>query len=251
MSGRLSGKRAVVTGAGSGIGRAIALRYAREGARVAAIGRTQSSLDILAAEADGIIAIQADVASEASIAAAIERAVQEFGGLDVLVTSAAVQLHGQDRRAHELPLEIWDQTVSINLTGVFLTCKHAIRAMLASGGGSIVNIGSPTGICGSGRSYTAYSASKAGVHSLTRVLATDYAADGIRVNTLVPGATDGPLIAGLLADDDMRASIIAGIPLGRVGLPEEYTGLAVHLASDESTFSTGAMFVADGGHTIR
>ncbi len=251
MTDRLFGKRVAVTGAGSGIGRAIALRFATEGAHVAALGRTQAKLDSLTAEADGAIGILADVADETSIGAAIERVVQAFGGLDVLVTSAAIQLHGEDRRAHELSLEVWSQTLSINLTGVFLTCKYAIAAMMASGGGSIVNIGSPTGLRGSGRSYTAYSASKGGVHALTRVLATDYAADGIRVNTLVPGATAGALIAGLLADDEIRASIIAGIPLGRVGRPDEYTGLAVHLASDESSYSTGALFVADGGHTIR
>lgn len=251
MAGRLIGKRAAVTGAGSGIGRAIALRYAREGARVAAIGRTKASLDSLAAEEQGIIAIRADVTDEASVAAAFDRIVEAFEGLDVLVTSAAVQLHGQDSRAHDLDLDVWQRTIATNLTGVFLSCKYAIRAMLAGGGGSIVNVGSPTGISGSSSGYTAYSASKAGVHSITRVIAVGYAGDGIRANTLVPGATEGPLIAGLLADPDARAALEATIPLRRVGRPEEYTGLAVHLASDESSYSTGGIFVADGGHTIR
>ncbi len=251
MAGRLQGKRAAVTGAGSGIGRAIALRFAQEGARVAALGRTQASLDALAAEASGIIPVWADVLDEASVAAAFDLVVGEFGGLDVLVTSAAVQLHGRDGRVHSLPLDVWQLTMQTNLTGVFLSCKYGVRALLASGGGSVINVGSPTGIAGSAPGYSAYSAAKAGVHSLTRVMATGYAADGIRVNTLVPGATEGPLIAGLLADDEVKAGILAGIPLGRVGLPEEYTGLAVHLASDESSYSTGALFVADGGHTIR
>ena len=167
------------------------------------------------------------------------------------MTSAAVQLHGQDSRAHDLDLDVWQRTIATNLTGVFLSCKYAIRAMLAGGGGSIVNVGSPTGISGSSSGYTAYSASKAGVHSITRVIAVGYAGDGIRANTLVPGATEGPLIAGLLADPDARAALEATIPLRRVGRPEEYTGLAVHLASDESSYSTGGIFVADGGHTIR
>jgi len=185
------------------------------------------------------------------VIAAFQRVGDAFGGLDILVTSAAVQLHDRDRRAHELPLDVWNETMSINLTGIFLACKHGLALMLASGGGSVINIGSPTGIRGSARGYTAYSTSKGGVHALTRILATDYADDGIRVNTLVPGATEGPLIAGLLADESRRASIVAGVPLGRVGRPDKYTGLAVHLASDASTYSTGSIFLADGGHCIR
>lgn len=251
MTGRLAGKRAVVTGAGRGIGRAIALEYARQGARVGALGRTPSSLASLAAEHEAILPVLVDVADEDSVIAAFQRVGDAFGGLDVLVTSAAVQLHDRDRRAHELPLDVWNETMSINLTGVFLACKHGLALMLASGGGSVINIGSPTGIRGSARGYTAYSTSKGGVHALTRILATDYADDGIRVNTLVPGATEGPLIAGLLADESRRASIVAGVPLGRVGRSDEYTGLAVHLASDESTYSTGSIFLADGGHCIR
>lgn len=252
MADRLAGKRAVVTGAGRGIGRAIALEFARQGARVAALGRTQTSLESLAAEHEGILPVVVDVADEASVQAAFGAVAEAFGGLEVLVTSAAVQLHDRDRRVHELPLDVWNETIGINLTGVFLSCKYGIGQILATGGGgSVINIGSPTGIRGSARGYTAYSTSKGGVHAMTRVLATDYADDGIRVNTLVPGATDGPLIAGLLADEARRASIVAGVPLGRVGRPEEYTGLAVHLASDESTYSTGSIFLADGGHCIR
>jgi NAD(P)-dependent dehydrogenase (short-subunit alcohol dehydrogenase family) len=251
MTDRLAGKRAVVTGAGRGIGRAIALEFARQGARVAALGRTPASLENLAAEHAAILPLPVDVADEDSVVAAYRAIGDAFGGLDVLVTSAAVQLHDRDRRAHELPLEVWQETLAINLTGVFLTCKHGLRLMLASGGGSVINIGSPTGIRGSAHGYTAYSTSKGGVHALTRILATDYASDGIRVNTLVPGATEGPLIDGLLADPSVRAAIVAGVPLGRIGRSEEYTGLAVHLASDESTYSTGSIFLADGGHCIR
>jgi NAD(P)-dependent dehydrogenase (short-subunit alcohol dehydrogenase family) len=248
MTGRLIDKRVAVTGAASGIGRAVAVRFAQEGARVAAIDRTP--LDRRSSP-DGATPIVADVTDESSMSLAFERVVAEFGGLDVLVAAAGVQLHGEDARAHELSLEAWNRTIAVNLTGAFLSCKYAIAAMIASGGGSIVIVGSPTGLRGSGRGYTAYAASKGGVHALTRVLATDYAPRGIRVNTLVPGATDTPLIEGLLADDDMRASIIEGIPLGRIARPDDYTGLAVYLASDESSYSTGALFMADGGHSIR
>lgn len=251
MAGRLAGKRAAVTGAGSGIGRAIALRFALEGARVAALDRTVPGNDRPSQAADATIPIHADVTDEKSVSAAFQRVFAEFGGLEILVAAAGIQLHDEDLRAHELTLEVWNRTIAVNLTGVFLTCKYAITAMLESGGGSIVIVGSPTGLRGSVRGNTAYSASKGGVHALTRVIATGYAAEGIRVNTLVPGATDTPLISSLLADDEVRASIIESIPFGRIGLPQEYTGLAVHLASDESSYSTGALFVADGGHTIR
>lgn len=121
MADRLAGKRAVVTGAGRGIGRAIALEFARQGARVAALGRTQSSLESLAAEHEGILPVMVDVADEASVRAAFGAVSDAFGGLEVLVTSAAVQLHDRDRRAHELPLDVWNETIGINLTGVFLS----------------------------------------------------------------------------------------------------------------------------------
>jgi NAD(P)-dependent dehydrogenase (short-subunit alcohol dehydrogenase family) len=173
-----------------------------------------------------------------------------YGRLDVLLNSAAVQLHGQDGRAHELPLEVWNQTIGIKLTCLFLCCKHAIPLMLADGG-SIINVGSPTGLRGSAPGYDAYSSSKGGVMALTRVLAMDYAAYGIRVNSMVPGATETPLIASLLADRAVADPLLARIPVGRFARPEDYVGLAIILASDESAYMTVATLLAEGGITIR
>lgn len=248
MTLRLAGKRAVVTGAGSGIGRALALGIAREGAKVAVIARTRRTLDALAAEHDAIMPVVADVSNEASISRAVELAAEAFGGLDTAICSAGVQLHGRDVAAHECPLEVWQQTIDINLTGVFLTCKHVLGAMLATGdGGSIINIGSPTGIVAIASEYTAYSSAKGGVHALTRVLAVAYAARGIRVNTLAPGSTYTPLVKEYFDDPVKRAGNVAGIPMRRVSDPQEHVGMAVHLASDESSYTTGALLLSDGG----
>jgi NAD(P)-dependent dehydrogenase (short-subunit alcohol dehydrogenase family) len=248
---RLAGKVAAVTGAASGIGRACALGFAREGARIFALDRTPEGLTTLADDVrtgGGVCAaIEVDIARENSVADAFAQIGRASGEIDVLLNCAAVQLHGRDARAHELSLEVWNQTLAVNLTGVFLSCKHAIPLM--GRGGSIINCGSPTGLRGSAVGYDAYSASKGGVMALTRVLAMDYARDGIRVNTLVPGATETPLIRELLDDERELATIAGRIPMGRLAAPEDYVGLAVYLASDESAHATGAEFVVDGGQT--
>jgi len=179
----LEGKRAIITGAGMGMGRAAAIRFVGEGARVGLIDRDEAAVADTAAEieragGEGLVLV-ADVTDEDQVAGAVERAVAAWGGLDVVVANAGVQLAGQDDRADRLSLEVWQRTIDINLTGVFLTCKHGLRALLATGGGCVVCTCSPTGQYGVAPGYDAYSSSKAGVYGLVRVMAADYAADAV------------------------------------------------------------------------
>lgn len=167
----------------------------------------------------------------------------------MLYNNAAIQLHGQDGRAHEISEEVWDRTHTINLKGVWLVSKYIVPLMLERGGGSIIHAASPTGLTGCAPDYTAYSASKGGVIALTRVMAAGYARDGIRVNAVVPGTTDTPLIADLLADTTIRAQLVANIPLGRLGTAEEVAGVVLFLASDEARYCTGGLYMVDGGLT--
>jgi NAD(P)-dependent dehydrogenase (short-subunit alcohol dehydrogenase family) len=246
---RLEGKTALVTGAGSGIGRTVALRFAREGARVVFADRDAESATAAAGDADGRgRAVTMDISDEESVETAFAELAADGWTPDVVVANAGVQLFGGDANVAELDLEHWRKTLDVNLTGTFLTVKHAVRAMLASGGGSIIVTGSPTGIRGrEGSSFTAYSASKAGVHGLASTVAAAYAADGIRVNTVVPAYTETSLVTNLSSNPEIRASIIGGIPMRRAGSPEDVEGIMVYLASDESAFATGAIFAVDGG----
>jgi NAD(P)-dependent dehydrogenase (short-subunit alcohol dehydrogenase family) len=253
VSGRVAGKRAIVTGAGSGIGRASAERLAREGAHVALL-----DIDLDAAEEaskrlreEGLTtrAIRTDVTSEASVERSVDEAVAAFGGLDIVVANAAVQLFGEDDRADRLDLDVWRRTLDVNLTGCFLTCKHGVRALLASGGGSVVITASPTGLFGRARGFDAYSASKAGTYGLTRVMANDFARDGIRVNCVIPGFTDTSLVATVMQDDSAREALLETVPLGRPGSADEVASAILFLASDEAAYCTGSALTCDGGMT--
>jgi NAD(P)-dependent dehydrogenase (short-subunit alcohol dehydrogenase family) len=154
-----------------------------------------------------------------------------------------------DKPAAELPLERWERTLAVNLTGVFLTCKHGIAALLRAGGGSVTCTASPTGHYGLAPGFTAYSSSKGGVYGLVRVLANDYGRHGIRVNAVIPGFTDTPLVGAVFENPEALRSRLAGIPLGRPGTPEEIASMMVFVASDEASYATGAAFVVDGGLT--
>jgi NAD(P)-dependent dehydrogenase (short-subunit alcohol dehydrogenase family) len=249
MAGRLDGKTALITGAGSGIGRQVGLRFAAEGARVVFSDRDAEAASTAAKEAPGSLGLEMDVADEASVQAAFA-AVQDQGlELDVVVANAGVQLFGQDAKVADLSLEAWRRTIDINLTGTFLTVKHAVRAMLEGTGGSIILTGSPTGINGEGADFTAYSSSKAGIHGMTRTVAAAYAGQNIRVNTVVPAYTETTLVTTITTDPESRAGIIGRIPLGRPGSPADVEGIMVYLASDEGSFATGALFAVDGGMT--
>lgn len=242
----LDGKRALVTGAASGIGRATAARFAAEGARVACLDR-DPRIGQVAKELDAL-AVPADVRVEPEVAGAVTAAVTALGGLDIVVANAGVQLHGQDDRADRLELEVWERTLEINLTGVFLTCKHGLRALLAGGGGNVVCLSSPTAIAGVAPGYDAYSASKAGVLGLVKAMARDYAPE-VRVNAVVPGFVETALVELVLREPDWLASVLATVPLGRAGTPDEVAGLIAFVASDACAYATGATFVLDGGMT--
>ena len=243
----LSGKRALITGAASGIGRAAAARFTTEGAAVALLDRDGPGV-LEAAVEIGALGLAADVRLEAEIEAAVAEAVDALGGLDILVANAGVQLHGEDDRADRLALEVWERTLRINLTGVFLTCKHGIPALLDAGGGSVVCTSSPTAFSGVAPGYDAYSASKAGVLGLVRAMARDYAPD-VRVNAVVPGFVETALVAPVTRDAEWLANVLSTVPLGRAGRPEEVAGLIAFVASDACAYATGAAFVLDGGMT--
>jgi 3-oxoacyl-[acyl-carrier protein] reductase len=247
--GRLDGKRALVTGAGSGIGRAIAARFALEGARVALVDLHDDTLRQACAEIGGeTLALVADVSSEDEVAASVAKATGAWGGLDVLVANAGIS-HTDDARADQLDASVWRATLAVNLDGMFYTCKHGVRALLASGGGSIVCTASPTGMFGLSPGYNAYSASKGGVLGLARVMANAYAGNAVRVNALMPGFTQTGITAGAFADAQTVERITAGIPLGRPARPEEIAAAALFLASDEASYVTGAILAVDGGQT--
>jgi 3-oxoacyl-[acyl-carrier protein] reductase len=246
---RLTGKTALVTGAASGIGRQVALRFLHEGARVAFADRDERALgSVVAGLGDAARAVVMDISDEASVEGAMATLAADGWSPNVVVANAGVQLFGQDAKAGDLDLEVWRRTIDINLTGTFITLKHAVRAMLARArGGSIILTGSPTGVRGEGEVFTAYSASKAGMHGLGRTVAAAYARDGIRVNTVIPAYTETPLVSTLTDDDDARAAIVGRIPMGRAGTAADVEGIMVFLASDESAFATGAAFAVDGG----
>ena len=250
---RLAGKVAVVTGAGSGIGQATARAFVAEGASVGLLDVNEAVIGAMAAESGGTAyPLPCNVADEASVEAAFAEVRRRHGRLDVLATYAAVQLIGEDGPVHELPLEVWERTQGVNLRGVYLSCKHGLRLMIEAGnGGSVINCGSPTGLTMCGAGWHAYAAAKAGVMSLTRVMAADYARHGIRVNGIVPGTIETNLTRKLTEDPVQRAHLESLHPIGRIGTPEDMVGIAIFLASDESRFATGSHFHVDGGISVR
>jgi NAD(P)-dependent dehydrogenase (short-subunit alcohol dehydrogenase family) len=231
----------------------VAVRFAREGAQVVVAEINASAGEAIVeairrSEGEAIF-VRTDVSEEKEVKSMVAAAVKRYGRVDILYNNAAVELHGQDARAHELSAEVWDRTHAINLRSVWLCSKYAIPPMLEQHGGSIIHVASPTGLYGCAPGYTAYSSSKGGVVALTRVMAADYARDNIRVNAIVPGTTDTPMIAPLLEDEGTRTRLTGLSPLGRLGKPDDVSGLAVFLASDESAYCTGGLYMADGGLT--
>jgi NAD(P)-dependent dehydrogenase (short-subunit alcohol dehydrogenase family) len=250
--GRLVGKAGIVTGAAGGIGATAVRAFVAQGALVGALDRDGRALAALRDElGESVVALPADVTDESAVAAAFATWGSRHDRADFVYACAGQQLHGEDGPVDGVSLQTWNRTIAVNLTGTFLTVKHAIEPLRRSGSGSLILCGSPTGLTMSGAGYTAYSASKAGMMAIARTVAADYASDGIRANVIVPGTTLTPLIQDLLADSRTRSSLEAGTPLGRLGTPADLVGVAVFLAGDESRFATGATFCVDGGLTVR
>jgi NAD(P)-dependent dehydrogenase (short-subunit alcohol dehydrogenase family) len=250
----LKGKIAAVTGAGSGIGQAAAERLGEEGCKVAVLdineaGASTTVAHIKAAGGDAI-AIRTDVSSEASVEAAFAEIVRHFGRLDILVSNAGIFSGERDDKVDDLRKEVWDEIVGVNLTGMYLACKHGVKAIKATAGkGAVVLTGSPTGMSGCTPANIAYGSSKGGVHGLSRVMAVDHAPEGIRVNVVVPGFTLTPIVRELVADPKVYEWQIQNIPLKRGAEPEEIAGAVAFLASDDASYMTGSFMFVDGGLT--
>ena len=249
---RLEGKRAVVTGAGAGIGRAIALRLSGEGARVALADLDEQAAERVADEIEGKTLIRrTNVTMAEEVEALVRSVIQEWGGLDVMVNNAGI---GVAATAPETSEEDFDRQIDVNLKGTFLGIKYAVPAMRDAGGGSIVNISSVAALVGV-PDRAAYCAAKGGILALTRAAAIDHISEGIRVNCIAPGTVDTPWIGRITAgyDDpeEARAKMEARQPHGRFVTPEEIAAMAAYLASDESASAVGACMVVDGGMTAR
>jgi NAD(P)-dependent dehydrogenase (short-subunit alcohol dehydrogenase family) len=251
---RLADKVALITGAGSGMGRVAAQMFAAEGAKVvvadfdeAAGSETAESVKQSGGDASFV---RADVSSEADAKAMVDHAVDRFGRVDVLYNNAGV-MPEQDHSVIDTDVPTWDRVMAINVRGVFLACKYAIPPMLEQGSGSVINISSFVALLGCSVPQDAYTASKGAVLSLTRSLAVQFGPQGVRSNAICPGPIETPmLMEWLLKDEDARKVRLARNPTGRFGTPEEVVNVAIYLASNESLWTNGAHFVIDGGISV-
>jgi NAD(P)-dependent dehydrogenase (short-subunit alcohol dehydrogenase family) len=253
MPGLVEGKVALVTGAGSGIGRSAALAFAREGAAVAV---SDIDPDAGAATAELVekaggtaAAFPCDVSDEAAVARLVDDVVARFGGLHCAHNNAGLG-HGQARLA-DIERAGWDRTLAVNLTGTWLCMKFEIRHMAASGGGAIVATSSATSVLGYALSG-GYAATKAGINALVRTAANEYAAEGVRVNAVLPGPIRTDMVArAIRANPGLEAHLKDTVPMGRVGAPEDVAEAVVWLCSDRAPYTTGAMLAIDGGQVLR
>ena len=248
--GKLDGRTALITGAGSGIGEAMARLFAQEGARVVLSDVDGAAVSAVAAQVGGL-AVRTDVSRAAEVRAMIDFALDRHGRLDVLCNNAGI---GVAAVCHETSEEDWERVMAVDLTGVFLGCKYAIPHMLAQGGGVICNTASAAGQVGV-LNRAAYCAAKAGVLGLTKSIAIDYAERGIRCNALVPATVESPWIEKIVAQQPdpaaQRKLMAARQPIGRMGRPDEIARAALYLCSDDSAFVTGTGLVIDGGFLAR
>lgn len=254
MPGTLTDKVALVTGSASGIGRATALAFAREGAKLIIADReaegAQQTVHIITENGGQATFVQVDVTSAREVEAMIGKAVEIYGRLDCAHNNAGV---GSRPRAplHECSEDAWDRVLNINLKGVWLCMKYEITQMLKQGSGAIVNTASIMGLVGSWSGTAAYNASKHGVVGLTKTAALEYARAGIRVNAVCPGYIRTPLLSDALSKPDMEAQIVGRHPIGRMGRPEEIAEAVVWLCSDAASFVTGHTMTVDGGYVAQ
>ncbi len=249
---RLSGKRALITGAGGGIGRATALKFSAEGAFVICADLTPISAQATAAaiaEAGGKAGVVAgDLTEEAACSAMFTQAEEIFGGIDIIFNNAGIVMH-DDTGPVETSLATWHATIAANLTSVFLCCKNGIPYLQQAGGGVIINNASIVALVGSAFPQIAYTAAKGGVLSMTRELAVMYARHKIRAVAICPGPTATPIVKAFLADEAAWLQRRKYLPMGRLAQPEEIANLVAFLASDEASYITGAAYPVDGGLT--
>ncbi len=248
MEGRLAGRVAVVTGAGSGIGLATVRRFAAEGARVVAVDIAAEAGRAAADEVGGIF-IACDVSDEDAVRELFARVAGELGTVDIAFNNAGISPPDDDSIL-TTGIEAWERVQRVNLTSVYLCCKYAIPYMQAQGKGSVINTASFVALMGAATSQIAYTASKGGVLAMTRELGVQFAREGIRVNALCPGPVATPLLMELFAKDPERAARrLVHVPMGRFAQPEEIASAVAFLASDDASFITASTFIVDGGIT--
>jgi len=249
---RLEGKVALITGASSGIGRESALLFASEGAKIVVADVSDAAGAAVVAEIEAAggaaVYVHADVSKAADAEAMVRVAEERFGKLDVLFNNAGI-MHSDDDNAITTEESVWDLTMNINLKGVFLGCKYGIPALRRAGGGSIINVASFVALLGAATPQLAYTASKGGVLAMTRELAVVHARENIRVNAICPGPLRTELLMKFLNTEAKKQRRLVHIPMGRFGEAIEIARSALFLASDESSFTTGATFTVDGGIT--